>query len=131
MGKSKKHKFTVTGQFGRSVSLAAAAVLCAVTQPIVAQQATRASGFDLDAIYNHIGEADYEIKWQPHVATLQAPNRANNLRFTLWSNGFTAERRVQEAETDFWRVTFVLESYGRSDSLTVGAGATSRGMSRR
>ncbi|MBI2928009.1 MAG: FG-GAP repeat protein [Verrucomicrobia bacterium] len=55
------------------------------------------------------------------MAAYQAPNRANNLRFTFSNLSVTAERRAPETEADCWRVTFTLQSYGQGSPVSLAA----------
>src|ERR1044071_3523597 len=78
------------------------------------------AGFKLHEIYQDIEQMEYDVNWQDAVGALQSPNRANNLRFTFYSNGFSVQVRDPQLEVDLpkdWTVCFSLESYGPNNPI--------------
>ena len=67
----------------------------------------------LSEIFFSIAESEYEIRWQDRAGAYQSPNRAQNLRFTYYNDGFVAQRRVQATESDEWTVVFRLALFGK------------------
>ncbi|MCX7995130.1 MAG: FG-GAP-like repeat-containing protein [candidate division WOR-3 bacterium] len=63
-------------------------------------------------IQQRLIESEYEIRWQDKVNCYQSPNRAQNLRFSYYTDGFKAEPRVYEKD-DFWYVLVRLTSISR------------------
>jgi hypothetical protein len=60
------------------------------------------------------------INWQDSAEAFQAPNRANNLRFTFYSNGFSVEARDPRRPDGLisnWSADFAVESYGTGERL--------------
>ncbi|MEO0123644.1 MAG: FG-GAP-like repeat-containing protein [candidate division WOR-3 bacterium] len=66
----------------------------------------------LTTIQQKIKESEYEIRWQDKAGCYQSPNRAQNLRFSYYVDGFKAEPRVYEKD-NFWSVIIKLISVGR------------------
>ena len=65
-------------------------------------------------LFQYIEESEYEIRWQPHVGAYQAPNRANNLRFTYSNDAVTIEpREFGEDEPKPWEFSVRLLSVGK------------------
>ncbi len=48
----------------------------------------------LSKVIENIKKQEYEINWQPSVNAYQSPNRAQNLRFTYYKDGFSAKPRT-------------------------------------
>jgi hypothetical protein len=69
----------------------------------------------LTAVRRNIEESEYEIRWQPAVNAYQSPNRAHNLRFTYFTNGFQAEPRVYANTAATWRVGLQLAAVRKGD----------------
>ncbi|MEO0216562.1 MAG: FG-GAP-like repeat-containing protein [candidate division WOR-3 bacterium] len=67
----------------------------------------------LTTIQQKIKESEYEIRWQDKAGCYQSPNRAQNLRFSYYLDGFKAEPRVYEKD-NFWSVIIKLISVGRN-----------------
>lgn len=87
----------------------------------------------------NIEDSEYEIRWQPAANAWQSPNRAQNLRFTYWDDGFAAEPRTAAEPNSHWKVKIALQSYGRTqETAPLGqpawkvsgkrASATTRGL---
>src|SRR5437667_458268 len=66
--------------------------------------------------FHAIERAEYDIQWQPQIGAYQAPNRANNLRFTFWDDGFSVEPRAKQEIGDEWSASFILELHGQKQS---------------
>jgi len=95
----------------------------ASAQAVISEEAKATeAGFNLLPVYAEIEKLEYDIKWQDSVDTLQTPNRAQNMRFSFYNNGFTAEPRDPNWNTDrapeSWRATFLLESLGSTNPFS-------------
>jgi len=81
-------------------------------------QTTRApQSANLAELTKFIIESEYDIQWQEIESALQSPNRAQNLRFTYQSDGFSAERRVKASDQDEWSISLALERYGNATAF--------------
>lgn len=49
----------------------------------------------LSDVYEIIKKQEYDITWQPNTNNYQSPNRANNLRFIYYKNGFSVSPRAK------------------------------------
>ncbi|MFN8005453.1 MAG: hypothetical protein U0V70_00190 [Terriglobia bacterium] len=66
-------------------------------------------------VISGIQELEYEIRWQDNVGTYQTPNRAHNIRATLYRDGFSVEPRDPRLETRTganWKAVVRVKSYG-------------------
>ena len=62
-----------------------------------------------------IKSAEYDMAWQNHASAYQSPNREQNLRFTYFSDGFSAEpRELPDDGVVPWRLGIRLEALGKS-----------------
>jgi hypothetical protein len=68
----------------------------------------------LSEIFFNIAESEYEIRWQDRAGSYQCPNRAQNLRFSYFDDGFAAQRRVQLDDADEWLVALRLDRFGKT-----------------
>jgi hypothetical protein len=77
----------------------------------------------LSEIFFNIAESEYEIRWQDRAGSYQSPNRAQNLRFSYFDDGFVAQRRVQATRADEWTVALRLDRFGKANmSRTLDVG---------
>lgn len=73
------------------------------------------------AISQFIEQSEYDIRWIDSQAVYKAANRAQNLRFTLFADGFAVEPRdYGEGNPRPWQMTLRLESFGKIPSLARG-----------
>jgi hypothetical protein len=61
-------------------------------------------------VQKNIATSEYEISWHSEYSEYQSPNRAQNLRFSYYPDGFKVQPRV---ESDIWSATFRLSGFGR------------------
>ncbi len=66
-----------------------------------------------EKVTTDIKNSEYEIRWQEKDKEFQSPNRAQNLRFSYYSDGFKVKNRDEEK----WSVLFKLTNYGKEDKL--------------
>lgn len=66
-------------------------------------------------VQNQIARSEYDIKWQETRQVYQSPNRAHNLRFTYFPDGFMVESRVIE-QSPSWQATLILREFGRENA---------------
>ena len=71
----------------------------------------------LQRAFSHIDESEYFIRWQANSGAYESPNRAHELRFTYFPDGFAAEPRSVKAGANPWRISLRLKAYGRGDRL--------------
>jgi hypothetical protein len=74
-------------------------------------------GIDTDwwsKVQKDIKESEYEISWQEKHSEYQSPNRAQNLRFSYYYDGFKVRPRV---EGDKWSIDIRLKKYGRKNEM--------------
>ena len=64
-------------------------------------------------VQGDIAQSEYHIRWQNHAGAFQSPNRAQNLRFTYWGDGFAAEAQTHEKMDPPWKLRMRLTSWGR------------------
>ncbi len=77
------------------------------------------SASKLTNLFQVIQDSEYDIGWKPTVGAYQSPNRAQNLRFTYYANGFSAQRRDPIDAVDTWQVTFALQALGPGESISL------------
>ncbi|MEO0190779.1 MAG: hypothetical protein ABIL18_07340, partial [candidate division WOR-3 bacterium] len=63
-------------------------------------------------VISDIKASEYEIRWQDRYGEYQSPNRAQNLRFSYYSDGFKVKPRE---DGDKWVVQISLKGYGRKE----------------
>ncbi|MEO0156227.1 MAG: integrin alpha [candidate division WOR-3 bacterium] len=63
-------------------------------------------------VISDIKASEYEIRWQERYGEYQSPNRAQNLRFSYYSDGFKVKPRE---DGDKWVVQISLKGYGRKE----------------
>ncbi|MBN1425739.1 FG-GAP repeat protein [Candidatus Fermentibacteria bacterium] len=63
-----------------------------------------------------IAASEYHIRWNENAGAYQSPNRAQNLRFTFWGDGFAAQPLAQEEGDHSWRLALRLAAWGREDA---------------
>lgn len=76
------------------------------------------------AILDYVAKSEYEIRWIEDQSVYKSANRAQNLRFTYYSDGFAVEPRdYGEGNPKPWEITMRLRSFGKSPAsgLTVGS----------
>ncbi|UCG29914.1 MAG: FG-GAP repeat protein, partial [candidate division WOR-3 bacterium] len=61
-------------------------------------------------VQENIAKSEYEIRWHSEYSEYRSPNRAQNLRFSYYPDGFKVQPRVQG---DIWSATFRLSEFGR------------------
>jgi len=66
-----------------------------------------------EKVTKNIKDSEYEIRWQEKYNEYQSPNRAQNLRFSYYSDGFKVKNRDEEK----WSVLFKLTNYGKEDKV--------------
>jgi hypothetical protein len=69
----------------------------------------------LAEVQKNIEASEYEIRWQESVGAYQSPNRAQNLRFTYFADGFRAEPRVYDGDKP-WRLSLHLVSVAKGET---------------
>lgn len=79
----------------------------------------------LEEVQQGIEASEYEIRWQERVGAYQSPNRAQNLRFTYFTNGFSAQPRIEE-EAAQWKIGLALQSVRKGDTVWPFRGAALR-----
>ncbi|MBE7501761.1 MAG: FG-GAP repeat protein [Verrucomicrobiales bacterium] len=73
------------------------------------------------AVFGHIERSEYNIRWVEDQAVYKAANRAQNLRFTLFNDGFAVEPRdFGEGNAKPWEMTMRLQSFGKSAAFARG-----------
>jgi hypothetical protein len=80
---------------------------------------------DTGDIYAQIEKSEYQIHWHDSTGAYMAPNRAQNLRFTLHDNGLTITQRKPDPAQTPWAATVILDSYGRNGFAVRGVGTAS------
>ena len=81
-------------------------------------------GVDCDwwsQVQNDIASSEYEIRWQPEYSEYQSPNRAQNLRFSYYLDGFRVRPRVED---NLWSVEILLTGFGREGAMVSFKGST-------
>ena len=68
----------------------------------------------LSQVMSNIAASEYEIRWQPGVGAYQAPNRAQNLRFTFLDDGFEVHPRTNAGPELDWQAALQVDAYGRA-----------------
>jgi hypothetical protein len=71
----------------------------------------------LQRAFSQIDESEYHLRWQPGKDGYQSPNRAHELRFTYFPDGFDAEPRSLKAGEGPWKISMRLKAYGRESAL--------------
>jgi hypothetical protein len=74
-------------------------------------------GIDTDwwsKVQEDIKESEYEISWQEKHSEYQSPNRAQNLRFSYYHDGFKVRPRI---EGDKWSIDIRLKKYGHKNEM--------------
>ena len=97
----------------RSILAALASFSLTAITPLAAPSAETASTANISELKKIVADSEYEIRWQDRATALQSPNRAQNLRFTYFTDGFTAERRAPETPDDLWSVSLYVADYGK------------------
>lgn len=65
-------------------------------------------------VQKNIATSEYEIRWHSDHSEYRSPNRAQNLRFSYYPDGFKVQPRV---ESDIWSATFRLSEFGRHGNM--------------
>jgi hypothetical protein len=65
-------------------------------------------------VQKNIAKREYEIHWHSEYSEYQSPNRAQNLRFSYYPDGFKVQPRIED---DIWSATFRLLEYGRCNNM--------------
>jgi hypothetical protein len=65
-------------------------------------------------VQENIATSEYEIRWHSECSEYRSPNRAQNLRFSYYPDGFKVQPRV---ESDIWSAAFRLSEFGRCGSM--------------
>ncbi|UCG92411.1 MAG: hypothetical protein JSV97_01470, partial [candidate division WOR-3 bacterium] len=65
-------------------------------------------------VQKNIATSEYEIRWYSEHSEYRSPNRAQNLRFSYYPDGFKVQPRVQ---SDTWSATFRLSEFGRCGNM--------------
>ncbi len=66
-------------------------------------------------IFRQIKESEYDVRWIEETGVHKIANRAQNLRFTLFPNGFGTEvRDYGEGNERPWGVVILLDEFGKS-----------------
>ncbi len=92
-------------------ALAAVAVLAC--WPARAGQLVQAT--DMAGIFEHIASSEYNIRWIEDTSVYRSANRAQNLRFTYYEDGFAAEPRdYGEGNPKPWEIALRLQAFGKS-----------------
>lgn len=66
--------------------------------------------------YAAIEDSEYEIHWHQEVGAFLTPNRAHNLTFIIYDDGFGLTPRELKAGERSWCATMRLDSYGKVGS---------------
>jgi hypothetical protein len=66
-----------------------------------------------EKVTTDIKNSEYEIRWQEKDKEYQSPNRAQNLRFSYYYDGF----KVRNREEEDWSVLFKLMKYGKEGNF--------------
>jgi hypothetical protein len=70
------------------------------------------------AVFRFIEQSEYNIRWIDSQAVYKAANRAQNLRFTLFADGFAVEPRdYGEGNARPWQITLRLQGFGKASTL--------------